>query len=285
MENIKTIYVHLSPNKLPFANELTNSNFAFDEVPAYTQISIDQTKKITKSDCILLTKNEIDDFKDELLEFFNLCKKGFPSFYKDAFWLTTLLRLYVVYLYVIKHDISSFVHIENDNLIFNDYSVLKNLPEGCFFTKVGPNCGSAGFMFCNSKEKLTTTINALKQLLKKGEINIRPHTSYDFLSEMILIDILIRGNKAEYLPLLPQDKYFELTDCVFDGASYGQYIGGTNNGNDSGWYGLNHFIGQLLNQNKIQILFENNQPFVVDGEKKIKIFNLHIHSKKLSNYV
>jgi hypothetical protein len=102
---------------------------------------------------------------------------------------------------------------------------------------------------------------------------------------MILIDILIRGNKAEYLPLLPQDKYFEVTNCVFDGASYGQYIGGTNNGNASGWYGLNHFIGQLLNQNKIQILFENNQPFVVDNTKKVKIFNLHIHSKKLSNYV
>lgn len=282
METIKTIYVHLSPSKLPFSKELALSNFTFEEIPPYTQVSIDQTVKITNSECILLTEK---GFENELFEFFNLCKEGFPSFYKDTFWLTTLLRLYVVYLYVIKNNLNSFVHIENDNLIYHDYSFLKKLPDGCYFTKVGPSCGSAGFMFCNSIEKFTNTINSLKQLIKKGQNTIKCYTSYDFLSEMIMIDLLVRGNKAEYLPLLPTDKYFDLTQCVFDGASYGQYVGGTNNGNESGWYGLNHFIGQLLNQNKIQIIFENKQPFVIVDNNKIKVFNLHIHSKKLLNYV
>jgi len=285
MENIKTIYVHLSPTKFPFSGELDQSNFAFDGVPSYTNISIEQTKKITNSDCILLTNDNISEFNNDLCEFFELCKKNFNSFYKDPFWLLTLLRLYVVYLYVIKNNINSFVHLENDNLIYNDYSCLKDLPPGCYFTKVGPHCGSAGFLFCNNLEKLTITFNALKHLIKKGETNIKPFVGYDFLSEMILIDLLVRGKKTEYLPLIPTDEYFNLTNCVFDGASYGQYIGGTNNNHGPGWFGANHYIGELINQKRAEILFENKQPTVkVDGIKT-NIFNLHIHSKKLTNYV
>ena len=285
METIKTIYVHLTPETLPFSKELTNSHFVYNEVPAYTYLSIEQTKRTTNSDCILLTNDSIKEYYNDVEEFFELCKNGFPSFYKDPFWLLTLLRLYVVYLYCTKHNINSFVHFENDNLVYKTYDCLKKLPDGCYFTKVGPECGSAGFMFCNSLKNFTITINSLKHLLKKGEQYIKPYTSYDFLSEMILIDLLVRGNKAEYLPLIPNDKYYDITNCVFDGASYGQYIGGTNNNHGPGWSGLNHYLGQLLNQDRVQIIFDKNTPHTIIDNTKTDIFNLHIHSKQLQNYV
>jgi hypothetical protein len=285
METIKTIYIHLIPDKLPFSEELTHSHFVYNEVPDYTYTSIKQTKKISNSDCILLTNNNIEEYHSQIQEFFDLCKNNFPSFYKDPFWLLTLLRIYTVYLYCTKNNISSFVHLENDNLIYKNYDSLKKLPDGCYFTKVGPECGSAGFMFCNNFKSFETTINSLKHLLKKGEHNIRPYTSYDFLSEMILIDLLVRGNKAEYLPLTPYDKYYDITDCVFDGASYGQYIGGTNNNHGPGWFGLNHYLGQLLSQNRAQIIFDKTTPYTIIDNTKADIFNLHIHSKQLQNYV
>lgn len=284
MENIKTIYIHLTPNNLPFSAELTHSDFVYNKIPDYTYTSIKQTKKITNSDCILLSNN-IDEYFNELQDFFEICKQGFPSFYKDPFWLLTLLRIYIVYLYVKKNNINSFVHIENDNLIYKNYTVLQNLPPGCYFAKVGPECGSAGFMFCNNLEKFTITINSLKHLLTKGENSVKPYTSYNFLSEMILIDLLIRGNKAEYLPLLPSDKYFDKTNCVFDGASYGQYIGGTNNNHGPGWFGLNHYLGQLLSQNRAQIIFDKQVPYAIIDNVKADICNLHIHSKQLQDYV
>ena len=40
---------------------------------------------------------------------------------------------------------------------------------------------------------------------------------------------------------------------VFDGASYGQFISGTNNGHDKGWAGNHHRIGSLINQKLEQI--------------------------------
>jgi hypothetical protein len=285
MEIIKTIYVHLSPEQLPFAKELTLSNYVFDKVPDYTHISIEQTKKITNTDCVLLSDSNLQPYYKDLQEFFELCKTKFPSFSKDPFWLLTLLRLYVVYLYTVQHDIDRFVHLENDNLIFKDYKCLESLPSGCYFTKVGPYCGSAGLIYCNSAEHFRNAINGIKQLIGKGEETIKQHTSYDFLSEMIMIDLLVRGNRAQYLPLIPTDNFFDLTKCVFDGASYGQYIGGTNNNHGPGWFGLNHYIGQLLSQNQIQILFEDKIPYILYNNTKTEIFNLHIHSKKLQNYV
>jgi hypothetical protein len=226
-----------------------------------------------------------NDLSEQVMEFFILCKIGFPDFYNDPFWFLTLLRLFVVGEYAKLYNKHEFIHLEYDNLIYMRDSVFKQLPENCYFTKVGPECGSAGIMYCNSLSSIERLVNSIKSLLKKGQYIIKNFVSYDFLSEMIMIDLLVKGNKAEYLPLLPTDKYFDLTDCVFDGASYGQYIGGTNNGHSPGWYGLNHYVGRMLQQNKIQIEFRGKHPFIKINNKIINIFNLHIHSKQLINYV
>jgi len=285
MEDLKIIYVHLSPAGLPFSDELDLSNFTYNTIPPYTYVSIAQTKKATNIEPILLTNDSITDYREELIEFFNICKIGFPSFYKDSFWLLTFLRLYVLFLYVKKNNIKNFIHIENDNLIYQDTSIFSNLLPDCYFTKVGPYCGSSGLMFCNSVNKFEHIINKMLFLIKKGEKTVQKYTSYDFLSEMILIDLLVQANIAKYLPLFPEDEFFNLTNCVFDGASYGQYVGGTNNGNGPGWYGLNHFVGQKLHNKEITISFTSKIPTVTQNNITANIFNLHLHSKKLTEYV
>jgi len=282
---MKTIYIHIDPTNLPFSNELDLSNYTFTNIPEYTYVSIDQTKKITGSDSILLTNKDFLIFNDQVQDFFNLCKKGFPSFYKDSFWLLTFLRLYIVFLYIKHNNINEFVHLENDNLIYDTLDVFKNLPAGCYFTRVGPHCGSSGLMYCNSIQNFSTVIDKMLLLIRKGEHIVRTYTSYDFLSEMILIDLLVQAKIADYLPLFPDDKYFDLTNTVFDGASYGQYIGGTNNGHAPGWFGLNHYVGQKLHKKEIDIHFNDKKPHIVYGNKTISIYNLHIHSKNLIKYV
>jgi len=287
METVTPIYIHIDPINLLFFNELDLSNFTFTDIPEYTYVSIEQTKKITGADSVLLTNKDFIIFNDQIQEFFNICKSGFPSFYKDSFWLLTFLRLYIVFLYVTHNNINKFVHLENDNLIYDNFNVFKKLPSGCYFTKVGPQCGSSGLMYCNDIQKFNKVINKMLLLIKKGEHVVRSYTSYDFLSEMILIDLLVQANIADYLPLFPDDKYFDLTNAVFDGASYGQYIGGTNNGHGPGWYGPNHYVGQKLhnNNNNINISFNNKNPSINYGNQQVSIYNLHIHSKNLAQYV
>jgi len=287
---MKTIYTHLSPNKFSFFKELNHSNYTYSDIPEFAQISFQQSKKFLKDDPILLTNDTVDEyFKKEVEDFFQLCKNGFPSFYKDPFWLTTLLRLYVVYLYCEKNNINEFIHLEYDNLIYSDLKELKLLPPSIYFTRVGLYCSSAGFVYCNSLSNFKQFIDKLKSLFIKGEQFVKKFTQYDHLSEMILIDLIYTHAKynIDYLPILPfgtGSDNFDKIQVLFDGASYGQYLGGTNNGNNKGWYGQHHYIGQQIYNKNINVIFEN-KPYVLYHNKKIPILNLHIHSKNLQQFV
>jgi len=287
---MKTIYTHLSPNKFSFSKELNHSNYTYSDIPEFAQISFQQSKKFLKDDPILLTNDTVDEhFKKEIEDFFQLCKNGFSSFYKDPFWLTTLLRLYVVYLYCEKNNINEFIHLEYDNLIYSDLKELKLLPPSIYFTRVGPYCSSAGFVYCNSLFNFKQFIDKLKSLFIKGEQFVRKFTQYDHLSEMILIDLIYTHtkNNIDYLPILPfgsGSDNFDKIQVLFDGASYGQYLGGTNNGNNKGWYGQHHYIGQQIYNKNINVIFEN-KPYALYHNKKIPILNLHIHSKNLQQFV
>lgn len=283
---MKTIIVHLSPYNLPFSTEFKRCDVIYDEIPDFSKVCIESCKKHLNDEPIVITNDFINnELTEETVNFFTLCKKGFPSLYRDPFWFLTLLRIFIVFEYVKKHNINEFIHLEYDNIVYSGESVFEQLPDGCYFSRVGPEAGSAGVMYCNSILKFENVISGIKNLIRKGEDVIKKYTSYDFMSEMIMIDLLVRGEKAEYLPLVPGDKFFDLTKCVFDGASYGQYIGGTNNGHAPGWYGMNHYVGMMLHSKQIQIKFENKHPAVLYKDCLSDIFNLHIHSKKLNLYV
>jgi hypothetical protein len=288
---MKSIYVHLSPDKFSFSKELNHSNYTYFDLPDYAKYSFEQTEKYLNEKPILLTnQNAVEEFTNEINGFYELCKNGFPSFYRDPFWLTTLLRLYIVYLYVTKNKIEEFIHLEYDNLIYSDLKILQTLPKSIYFTRVGPYCSSAGFVYCNSFEHLAKFINKLEQLLKKGEKTVRTFTQYDHLSEMILLDLIQTHTKniMDYLPVLPTgigNDNFDKLQVLFDGASYGQYLGGTNNGHDKGWYGQHHYVGQQISQKNIKAIFESGQPFIIYDNKRIPLQNLHIHSKNLKNFI
>jgi hypothetical protein len=289
MENLKVIYAHLSPDKFSFSNELELSKYTFSELPEYANISLQQCELFLGNEPILLTNENISiDNHKKIHEFYELCKKYFPSFYKDPFWLLTLIRLYAVYLYCVDNKINEFVHTEYDNLLYSDFKILKKLPQSIYFTRVGPYCSSAGFVYCNSLDSFSNFIKKLKQLITKGEHIVRQFTKYDHLSEMILIDLIYDHSKniIDYLPILPEgvgsDNFAKL-GVLFDGASYGQYLGGTNNGAGPGWTGDHHYAGKAIQSKKIKVLVDT-VPYVLYNNKLIPILNLHIHSKNLHNF-
>jgi hypothetical protein len=74
-------------------------------------------------------------------------------------------------------------------------------------------------------------------------------------------------------------------EYVFDPGSYGQYLGGTNNGHGAGYAGDHHFIGEAINKGLIKPIFEDHKPYVLCYGNKYPLFNLHIHSKKLEQFL
>jgi hypothetical protein len=98
--------------------------------------------------------------------------------------------------------------MEYDNLIYYSAEHLENINNGIYFTQVGPQCGSAGFMINKGEEHISKFINRLTQILNKGENVLRSYVNYDQLSEMIMIDAIHKyTTDIHYLPLFKYALY------------------------------------------------------------------------------
>lgn len=287
------IYTHLNPQNLSFSNEFTSVEWTFTDLPPYAQTSIEQIKKYSGIDPVVVDNNWINtNASQEFLDFFILCKNNMPSLYRDAFWFITLARLYGLFLYCKKNNIQKFIHLEYDNLVYSDFKNLELLKPGIYFTKVGPKFGSAGFVFCNDLQYFEEFILRVQQLLLKGQSTLSQVSQESFISEMVLINLIGEHTQGviDFLPILPfgpGSNNFDILKTVYDCASYGQYIGGTNNGHAPGWAGEHHYIGEQIINKNIEIFFDQNvkQPFLKYNNDVIPVGNLHVHSKKLNLFV
>lgn len=271
---IKVLYVHLNYTKFSFSDRLFQSNHVYGDLPEYAKHSIDRSKSFFQ-DISVITEQ---DCKDEVEWLYSFCSSTYPNFAKDPFWFFTLARLFCVLDYAAKNKIEKFIHLEYDNLIYSDEGCLSSLPEGTYFTQVGPGIGSAGFMYSNSLQSTENFLGSLLRLMSMGQGFLAKELKSLHLYEMEMIDFLKNKNFCEYLPLFPEDKYFDLCEQVFDGASYGQYLGGTNNGDEEGWYGTHHHVGVKLDKKEIQIKFDK-KPYLIFNGSMIPIYNLHVHNK------
>jgi len=287
---MKAIYVHIDYKKLPYGHEFTPVQWVFEQIPSYAQVSINQTKKYLNTELIILSNDYIDNhMKEESIEFYRKCKEYFTYLVWCPFWYTSLFRLFVLYTYCKKNNIDKFIHLEYDNLIYSDFKHLDCLSPSIYFTRVGYQQSSAGFVYCNSLEHFTKFNKCLDQLLRKGHSYVIQATKYPHLSEMQLIDIIYnyKPGTIDYLPILPfkpGNDNFDNLGTLFDGASYGQYVGGTNHNHPPGYAERAHYIGDAIIDKKIEVVFDK-KPYTIYNGIKIPICNLHIHSKKLHLYV
>jgi hypothetical protein len=289
---MNSIFAHITPSKLPFASELKFDRYTFNNIPSYAKISFDQCEKFLNTKSIIIDDEYVHDVMiDDLVDFYNLCKKQFPSHYADSFWFITLIRLFVVYDYCVKNNINKFIHLEYDNLIYSDLKVLDNLKDSIYFTRVGKDFASAGFVYCNNLNNFKLFLECIKKIINKGENFVKTYIlPYPMISEMMMISLIKDHTKniIDYLPILPNgmgSDNFDKLGVLFDGASYGQYIGGTNNGDGVGWAGNHHYVGKMIIDGELKIKFENHKPHAIIDGKIFDILNLHIHSKELINYV
>ena len=118
-------------------------------------------------------------------------------------------------------------------------------------------------------------------LLKEGNDRLIEAYGFDHVSEMSLLYIAYDREVFSMFPTQP--KYIEGSDWLFDPGSYGQYLGGTNNGHGSGFTDPKHFICRAISSSEIDCGFDG-VPYVTADDSRYPLFNLHIHSKNLEAF-
>lgn len=205
-------------------------------------------------------------------EFLKICLKAGHN--NDHFLCVTFLRLFVLCELIRNFQLNKVWHIENDNLIFANFPKLTG---NVYCANVSNDEASAGILYISDAYYAQLFAN---DLLKYYKLNPRK-------SEMNILKLLpVNTNYVQYFPWETPDE----NGFVYDGASFGQYIAGTNQGHSPGHTPSHHYFTKLL-QNNYKLLVLNKQPLLVkgDGEEHSrnasKIFNLHIHNKSQIKYI
>ena len=225
---------------------------------------------------------------DELNESYNFNTKSIlNNTFRDGFWKLTSLRFFYIYEFMKIYNITNVIHLENDVIIYYNCEELIHLVNKNFvyipFDTYKRNIAS--IMYIPNAE-------VFKTILDNYDFNKNDMENFSNIKQKTkLIETLPIFSKINNLT--DEQKFVsnnsEIFPFIFDAAAIGQYLGGVDPRNIAG--NTRGFINEtcVIKYNKYHIWFEEfdgiKKPFIQVESNKIPIFNLHIHSKKLEEFV
>ena len=218
----------------------------------------------------LIDKNELNDFN------FNNNSK-LDKYSRDGFWHLCSLRLFYLYSYIEKNNINNCIHIENDVLLYyNLNNTLFHSDKICALFdcnwRVIPS-----IIYIPTPDKLKYKIDNFD--FSKNDMENLGKFDESIIERLPIFNIL--HNENTEMLIKNYDKY----NIIFDAAAIGQYLGGVDERNISG--DTRGFINEtcLIKYNNYSFYWRKNDnlyyPYIKVNDELIRIFNLHIHSKKL----
>ncbi len=220
---------------------------------------------------------------------------SYPS--RPDFWHNALERLFFIEALMRKNRWEGVYHFENDVMIYADLARIESLmpgPRAMRITPVGEQWMACGLLYVDKAESLGRFCEFVLKEIKKKDEQIQKDRQIEMVNDMTLLKAFGAEQKTlSYFPVLPEGPHaydFESFRSVFDGASWGQFVAGTNNGPGAGFIDPRHYVGKELEAGNYRIVWEESgglrMPFVENkAGKRVKLNNLHIHSKKLGEFM
>lgn len=226
---------------------------------------------------------------DELHDNFNYYSKtNVDKNFRNGFWALSSLRFFYIYEFMKVYNIKDVIHLENDVLIYyNCSNIINNFAKEYLYIPFDTfERNIASIMYIPSHEVFKIILN-----------------NYDYSKNDMENFCLIKNktNLIKTLPIFPKfnninndeinfvSENFGRFSCIFDAAAMGQYLGGVDPRNDSSntigfvnetcviKYDNFKFIWKEIHDIKRPLLKIDNTEYI--------IFNLHIHSKNLKNFM
>jgi hypothetical protein len=206
--------------------------------------------------------------------------------YRNGFWIKALTRFFILNKFAEYKKLDSFYHLELDNIISDISSLhlrLDKFPSKIFFSCYKKH-GYGSFVYINKRNKLKKFCNfSLNQLKKK------------FLNDMELLGLFSKYYPKQTFKLPTIDdlhnekktNIIRICGGIFDEARVGVFLFG---------HDPRNYCNIVMNRRayltdktsfatlkKIKFQINKKQFFLFNNNKKIIIYNFHIHSKLFSH--
>lgn len=261
----------------------------------YTNDNITNLLKYGNNVILIIDEHLIDFVKDkekikivktnelDLIYFENNSKLN--SSYRQGFWKNCSKRLFCVYELMKKFNITKSFHIENDVMLFGNINEIKIPEEKVYLTMDSKTRCIPGIMYIPKYNFIDNLINNYRF---RG--NDMKNLGFFFnRNKKICETFPIINQNSNYPEINIFNKNYDKFNIIFDAAAIGQYLGGVDprniSGNTIGFinetcvikYNKFNFVWEILNGNKVLYLVADN--------KKIRVFNIHVHCKNLKQFI
>ena len=208
--------------------------------------------------------------------------------FRNGFWAFTSLRFFYINEFMKKYNIEDVIHLENDVLIYYNCNNIINLFDKNYlyipFDSYKRNICS--IMYIPSTNIFTKILYYYNPNKNDMENFVQIKQKTNLICNLPIfpnINISHCNNEIKFLT-----NNYNIFGYIFDAAAMGQYLGGVDprniEGNTIGFVNEECII-KYNNYKFIWKIIDNmKKPFLKIGENEIPIFNLHIHSKKLSEF-
>ena len=203
-----------------------------------------------------------------------------------GFWQYATERFFYLHEYIKLKNLKNIIHIENDNLIFYDFTKLQSQFETRPIWAIF-DCerrAIPGLIYFRDSESLYPLVRHFVSSGSRGKNDMDSIGEFRHMFPECIDSLPIITNYIEELPSMFHEKA-DFFGVLFDGAAVGQYIGGLDL-----VCGRGHCFG-FINESSVFQCDKTTIDWVhEDGYKVLKLnglrlVNLHVHSKDLRRWM
>jgi hypothetical protein len=200
-------------------------------------------------------------------------------------------RLYALGAYLKATNAEHTFHIENDVMVYENLQKLLPICKSCYnkiaITPMADKDHTFAFVYIPHFYTLGDFLRYNTLMMKKGNDTLVQQYNLDMVHEMSIVKLYKdQYDAVDFFPILPSGLYsnnYDKFQAIFDPASWGQYIGGTNGkGVTIGYAGNHHIIGREILAGRYTAMWNGQYPIV---NNKVKLNCLHVHCKRLERFV
>jgi hypothetical protein len=216
-------------------------------------------------------------FSSELNDYGFNSRSQLWSKFRNGFLHFCSLRLFLLYAYLEKYDIQNCVHIENDTLTYVNFDdISQRFPDEVCVTRNNNMWAIPCIIYIPNYKSFSKLIEnydvSENDMVNLGKCN--------FYNLPIFTDKVITLNVTEN---------FKTFNCVFDPNQVGHYLGGVDPRNEEGDTRGRVYDTCAIKFNAFEYFWKNINglyvPFMRVGDEDIRIINLHIHCKRLHDFM
>lgn len=290
-----------------------------DKLPPYLETAVKQARLFNKECPIVLIASQkaLQDMTDNDITYISceslpktsehilfIKNTKFNKDWNKGFWRYTSERFLYLNDFMAAYQIENVFHLENDNMLYVDLGellpIFQEKYNGIAATFDNDNRCIPGFIyiknphvmetlskcFVDHSQKRITDIEILVRFRDENAdlIDTLPIVPEEYVQGRYLINLRKQTvkDKNKYCQHV---RYFQ---SIFDAAAIGQYLGGKDPANGSSYVG---FINESCIFNPSAMTYEwisdeqnRKVPYAIYADRKIRINNLHIHSKNLKPF-